>query len=328
MIHDHSHNHSHSRSHSHAGHAHLPESLARGSSRRVLRLVLLLTLGYLIAELLGAYWANSLALLSDAGHMFSDAAALVLAWVALTIAARPATARKTYGFHRVEILAALINGLALMGLALFVVVEAVHRFQEREVVRGEVLLLVSLGGLGVNLAAAWLLAGARRESLNLHGAFLHVIGDLLGSIGAVIAGVFILWRGWYWVDPLVSLLISGLIIVNAWRLVAEAVHILLEGTPAHIEPRRVEEALRQVPGVRDVHDLHIWTITSGRHAVTAHIVVEDPRESRRILRECQSLLAERFDLTHSTIQIEDPTFSTWVEFPHPRHEEKQRKEAC
>lgn len=323
MIHDHSHDHSHS----HSGHTHLAESLARGSSRRVLRIVLLLTLGYLIAEVLGAYWANSLALLSDAGHMFSDAAALVLAWVALTIAARPATARKTYGFHRVEILAALINGLALMGLALFVVVEAVHRFQEREVVRGEVLLVVSLGGLGVNLVAAWLLSGARHESLNLRGAFLHVVGDLLGSVGAVIAGIFILWQGWYWVDPLVSLLISGLILVNAWRLVAEAVHILLEGTPAHIEVGGVEDSLRQVPGVRDIHDLHVWTITSGRHAVTAHVVVDDPQESRRILRECQSLLVDRFGLTHSTIQIEDPTFSTWVEFAPPRQEEKEREEA-
>ena len=323
MIHDHSHDHPHS----HSGHTHLAESLARGSSRRVLRIVLLLTLGYLIAEVLGAYWANSLALLSDAGHMFSDAAALVLAWVALTIAVRPATARKTYGFHRVEILAALINGLALMGLALFVVVEAVHRFQEREEVRGEVLLVVSLGGLGVNLVAAWLLSGARQESLNLQGAFLHVVGDLLGSIGAVIAGIFILWQGWYWVDPLVSLLISSLILVNAWRLVAEAVHILLEGTPAHIEVSGVEEALRQVPGVRDVHDLHIWTITSGRHAVTAHVVVDDQLESRRILRECQSLLVDRFGLTHSTIQIEDPTFSTWVELTPPHHEEKEREEA-
>jgi cobalt-zinc-cadmium efflux system protein len=299
-------------------HDHVHEPAAPGgreASRRALRLVLILTLGYLVAELLGAYWANSLALLSDAGHMFNDAAALALAWIAISIASRPATDRKTYGFHRFEVLAALLNGIALIVFALFLVVEAVHRFQVREVVRGEVLLGVSLGGLVVNLVAVWLLSGARHESLNLQGAFLHVVGDLLGSLGAVIAGIFILWKGWYWVDPVASLLISGLVIVNAWRLVAEATHILLEGTPTHIEVRAVEQALREVRGVRGLHDLHIWTITSGRHAVTVHLVVEDLGEGPRILRDVQSLLANRFGLAHSTIQIEDPTFSTKVDFP-------------
>ncbi len=266
------------------------------------------------AEVVGGYLANSLALISDAGHMFSDAAALALSWLAIVFAARPATVRKTYGFHRLEILAALINGMTLIALSIFIVVEAFHRFRVEEAVRGNILMAVSLGGLLVNLVAAWLLSRHHKESLNLRGAFLHVLGDLLGSVAALIAGGLIVWKGWYWADPLFSLLISGLIVLNSWRLVAEAVNILLEGTPSHISAIAVEQALREIPGVQGLHDLHIWTITSGRYAVTAHVVVSEPRESRRILREMQSLLAGKFGLTHSTIQIEDPTFATVVDF--------------
>lgn len=273
-----------------------------------------LTGGYTVAELVGGYLANSLALLSDAGHMFSDVAALGLSWLALRFASRPATGRKTYGLQRLEILAALINGVTLIALSIFIVVEAWHRFLVREEVRGDLLMLVSTGGLVVNLLAAWMLSRGGEESLNLRGAFLHVLGDMLGSLAAIGAGALILWKEWYWADPLFSLLISGLIVINSWRLVAEAVHILLEGTPSHIDARAVEQALREVGGVQGIHDLHIWTITSGRHAVTAHVVIREPSENRRILREIQEMLATRFGLTHSTIQVEDPTFSTVVDF--------------
>lgn len=269
----------------------------------------------MVAEVVGGYLANSLALLSDAGHMFSDVAALALSWLALAFAARPATVRKTYGFYRLEILAALINGITLIALSIFIVYEAYHRFRVQEVVQGRVLMVISLGGLAVNLVSVWLLSRSGGENLNVRGAFLHVMGDLFGSLAAVAAGGLIVWKGWHWADPLFSVVIGVLIVVSAWRLVAEAVNILLEGTPSHINAVAVEQALREVAGVKGIHDLHIWTITSGRHAVTAHVVVQEPRESRRILREIQSLLATRFELTHSTIQIEDPTFSTMIDFP-------------
>ena len=177
--------------------------------------------------------------------------------------------------------------------------------------------LVSAGGRAVNLISAWMLSHFHDESLNIRGALLHVLGDLLGSVAAIAAGVMIIWRGWVWADPLFSVAISLLIIYSSWRLVADAVNVLLEGAPSHINAAAVEEAMRSSPGVRAVHDLHIWTITSGRHAVTAHVVINDASESYRILRELREMLARRFALTHSTIQIEDPTFDTVVNFKKP-----------
>lgn len=268
----------------------------------------------MLAEAIGGYLANSLALLSDAGHMLTDVAALALALIAIRFASRSATPRKTYGFYRLEILAALANGVTLIVLSLLICVEAYHRLLAPEQVQGWTLIWISAGGLAANLISAWLLSRSHHESLNVRGAFLHVLGDLLGSVAAIAAGVMIIWRGWAWADPVFSLIISLLIIYSSWRLVADAVNVLLEGTPSHINAAAVEEAVRTVSGVRAVHDLHIWTITSGRHAVTAHVVINDARESYRILREVRELLAERFALTHSTIQVEDPTFDTVVNF--------------
>jgi cobalt-zinc-cadmium efflux system protein len=230
--------------------------------------------------------------------------------LAVRFASRPATPRKTYGFYRLEILAALVNGATLIVLSLLICFEAYQRLRHSEEVKGWTLILISSGGLIVNLISAYLLAKGQKETLNVRGAFLHVMGDLLGSVAAIAAGVLIVWRGWKWADPVFSVVISILIIYSSWRLVADAVNILLEGTPSHINIAAVEEAMRTVAGVREVHDLHIWTITSGRHAVTVHVVVNDAGESYRILRELRELLAHRFALTHSTIQIEDPTFAT------------------
>ncbi len=294
----HSHRHDHSRSY----------------SQRLLLIVLALTFTYMIAEAVGGYYANSLALLSDAGHMFTDVAAIALSLFAVRFASRPATPSKTYGFYRLEILAALANGVTLIVLSLIICYEAYRRLFNPEEVQGLTLILISTGGLIVNLVSAYLLSRAHRESLNVRGAFLHVLGDMLGSIAAIAAGVLILWRDWRWADPVFSILISFLIIFSAWRLVADAVNILLEGTPSHINAAAVEQAMRTVNGVREVHDLHIWTITSERYAVTAHVVVNDAGQSYRVLRELREMLVERFGLTHSTIQIEDPTFATVVNF--------------
>ncbi len=304
---DQSHRHEHPVKHHHHDHS-------RGASQRTLLIVLALTFGYMIAEAVGGYLANSLALLSDAGHMFTDVAALALSLFAVRFASRPSTPRKTYGFYRLEILAALANGVMLIVLSLLICVEAYHRVRTPEEVKGWTLIWISTGGLVVNLISAWLLSRSHRESLNVRGAFLHVIGDLLGSVAAISAGVLIVWRDWRWADPAFSVVISALIIYSSWRLVADAVNILLEGTPSHINAAAVEEAIRTVTGVREVHDLHIWTITSDRHAVTVHVVINDASESYRVLREVREVLTQRFALTHSTIQIEDPTFATVVNF--------------
>ncbi|HKQ73992.1 MAG TPA: cation diffusion facilitator family transporter [Blastocatellia bacterium] len=313
--HQHSHSdhaHHHARPHTH-GSAHHHDH-ARGASQRTLLIVLALTFTYMLAEAIGGYLANSLALLSDAGHMLTDVAALMLSLFAVRFASRPATPSKTYGFYRLEILAALANGVTLIVLSLLILVEAYDRLRHPEAVAGWTLIWISTGGLAVNLISAWLLSRFHDENLNIRGALLHVLGDLFGSVAAIAAGVMIIWRGWAWADPLFSVAISVLIIYSSWRLVADAVNVLLEGTPSHINAASVEEAVRTVTGVRAVHDLHIWTITSGRHAVTAHVVINDASESYRILREVREMLAERFALTHSTIQVEDPTFDTVVNF--------------
>jgi cobalt-zinc-cadmium efflux system protein len=313
--HQHDHTHPHAHPHTHRDgrrHAH-----TREASQRTLLIVLALTFGYMLAEAVGGYLANSLALLSDAGHMLTDVAALTLSLFAVRFASRPATPRKTYGFYRLEILAALANGVTLIVLSLLICVEAYDRLRRPEAVQGWTLIWISTGGLAVNLISAWMLSHSHDENLNIRGALLHVLGDLLGSVAAIAAGVMIIWRGWVWADPLFSVVISLLIIYSSWRLVADAVNVLLEGAPSHINAAAVEEAMRSSPGVRAVHDLHIWTITSGRHAVTAHVVINDARESYRILRELREMLARRFALTHSTIQIEDPTFDTVVNFKKP-----------
>ncbi len=314
----HAHQHSHS-DHTHHAHSHTHAAgrhhdHARGASQRTLLIVLSLTFCYMLAEAIGGYLANSLALLSDAGHMLTDVAALTLSLFAVRFASRPATPSKTYGFYRLEILAALANGVTLIVLSLLICVEAYERLRHPQEVAGWTMAWISTGGLAVNLISAWLLSRAHDENLNIRGALLHVLGDLLGSVAAIAAGVMIIWRGWTWADPLFSVLISFLIIYSSWRLVADAVNVLLEGTPSHINAAAVEESMRMVPGVRAVHDLHIWTITSGRHAVTAHVVINDAKESYRILREVREMLADRFALTHSTIQVEDPTFDTVVNF--------------
>ncbi len=304
----HEHHHDHSDHHHHHDHA-------RGASQRTLLIVLALTFSYMLAEAIGGYVANSLALLSDAGHMFTDVAALGLALLALRFAARPATVNKSYGFYRLEILAALVNGVALIALSVLICVEAYQRFRQPEDVQGLTLIWIAAGGLAVNMVSAWLLSRShKQDNLNMRGAYLHVMGDLLGSLAAIAAGVLIVWKGWRWADPLFSVAISLLIVWNSWRIVADAVNVLLEGVPSHINPSDVEQAIKTINGVREVHDLHIWTITSDRHVLTAHVVVTNADESCRVLREVRSMLAERFHLSHSTIQIEDPTFSTVVNF--------------
>jgi cobalt-zinc-cadmium efflux system protein len=312
---NHSHDHTHDHSHSHD---HAQERIA---SHRVLLIVLALNVVYMLAEAIGGWWSNSLALLSDAGHMLADIAAIALSLFAARFAARPSTPSKTYGYYRMEILAALANGVTLIVISLLICYEAWHRLRQAETIDPKTMIAISLGGLIVNLISAKVLHGAHTHDLNMRGAFLHVLGDLFGSLAAVVAGLLILWRGWLWADPVFSVVICVLIVYSSWRLVTEAVNVLLEGTPAHIDAAAVDAAMRTVNGVRDIHDLHIWTITSNRYAVTAHVVIAESETSYRILRELRELLARRFNLTHSTLQIEDPYLSAMVKL-----EKNQRSE--
>ena len=260
----------------------------------------------MIAEAVGGWYANSLALLADAGHMLTDVAALSLTLAAFWFAGRPATPQKTYGYYRLEILAAFINGIALALLSIWIIIEAIGRWQEPPEVFGLQMTIIAVGGLVVNAAAAILLHSDRAANLNLHGAWLHVMGDMLGSAAAIIAGLMIIGFGWMWADAITSILISLIIIFGAWRLILESVNILLEGTPPHIDTGAVESAIMSLEGVGGVHDLHIWTISSGMEALSAHITHNATVAHPRLLAAVRDKLCAEFGIEHMTIQMETP----------------------
>lgn len=260
----------------------------------------------MIAEAVGGWYANSLALLADAGHMLTDVAALSLTLAAFWFAGRPATPRKTYGYYRLEILAAFINGVALALLSIWIIFEAIARWQAPPAVFGLQMTVIAFGGLIVNVVAVMLLRVERGANLNLHGAWLHVMGDLLGSVAAIIAGVLIIAFGWMWADPVTSILISLIIIFGAWRLILDSVNILLEGTPPHIDAAAVESTILSLEGVCGVHDLHIWTISSGMEALSAHLTHDSAVPHPRLLASVRARLKADFGIEHMTIQMETP----------------------
>jgi len=273
-------------------------------NRRRLALVLALVLGYAAVELAGGVWTGSLALLSDALHMVSDSAALALSLIAGLIAARPAQKRRTFGNSRAEILAALANGVALAVVALFISVNAFERYFAPRDVAGAGLLAVAAGGLVVNLVALFLLEGGRSDSLNVRGAFLHVVGDTLASVGVCAAGLGIWLFDWLWLDPLVSLAVSALVLWSAWQLIRDALDVLMEAVPAHLDPEEIRDALLAVDGVQALHCLHVWTIGSGEVSLSSHLVVDGGRSPEALLERVRVRLAERFAIEHTTIQIE------------------------
>lgn len=276
----------------------------RRVGRRGLKVVLAMTATFMVVEFVGGWLSNSLALMADAAHMLTDVAALSISLFALWFAQRPATPRKSYGYLRTEILAALINGAALIVLALFILIEAWRRLRAPAEVDSRLMLVVAVAGLLVNVLAAGLLHRSAGHSLNIRGAYLHVLGDLLGSVAAITAALVILWTGWVYVDPLISALVALLIFFSAWRLVRESVDILMEAVPPHIELAEVHDAIAGVEGVEAVHDLHVWTVTSGYIAMSGHAVVRDPAESRRILDEIHERLHDQFGIAHITVQLE------------------------
>ena len=273
-------------------------------SLRNLKLALGLTALYMFAEAFGGWFANSLALLADAGHMLTDVAALSLTLAAIWFASRPATAKKTFGYYRLEILAAFVNGIALVLISLVVIYEAYERFNAPPEIKGLQLTLIAVGGLLINLFAAFLLHGEHAHDLNMRSAWLHVVGDALGSVAAIVAGVLILAFGWVRADAVSSFLISLIIIFGAWRLIRESVNVLLEGTPAHINLKAVEEAIRQTETVADVHDLHVWTITSGMEALSVHVIHQKDVSQKALLQSIRTKLHDEFGIDHLTIQME------------------------
>jgi cobalt-zinc-cadmium efflux system protein len=269
---------------------------------------------FMFAELVGGLLANSLALIADAGHMVSDTAALGLGLFAMWMASHPHTDRRTFGFHRAEILAALANGALLIAIAFAVTWDAVARLRTPEPVQSTLMLVIAVLGLAANLVAMRVLGGHRHESLNVRAAFLHVVSDTLGSLGAIAAGVVIRLTGWTQADSIVSVLIAALILVSGWRLVWETVSVLLESSPAHIDLEALRGDLVAIPGVVDVHDLHVWTVTSGFVSLSSHCRVAPGEGVDEILRCAARLLRERYGIRHVTIQPE--TYSLHEE-PEP-----------
>ena len=295
------HAHPHTDSRQHDGRA--GSSAARYQRRLVI--VLSLTTAFLIVEAGAGVLTGSLALLADAGHMLTDVLGLGMALLAIRFAQRRATPAKTFGFYRAEILAALVNSVVLFGIAGYILFEAWRRFREPPVVDSGPMLLVAVGGLIVNLLGVKLLHAGAGESLNVQGAFLELLSDLLGSVGVILAAVIILSTGWQVADPVISVVIGLFILPRTWRLLRSALDVLLEGTPNHINLNDVDGALASVPGVASVHDLHVWTITSGFVAMSGHVVAAN-RPSEDVLHDLRLILRERFTIEHATIQVEQP----------------------
>jgi cobalt-zinc-cadmium efflux system protein len=283
-------------------HAHRETAAAR--SRSALIATVALTGGFMVVELVGAVVTGSLALFADAMHMLTDVGGLGLALFAIWVAARPPTRAKTYGYYRAEILAALVNALLLLVVAGGILLEAWERLLTPRGVLGAPMLVIGAAGLAVNLVGAWLLHHDAAHSLNVHAAYLEILGDAVSSLGVLVAAGVVLATGWTRADAIVGVGIALFIVPRTWSLLRQAVNVLLEGVPAHLDLAAVEEAITQVRGVRRVHDLHVWTLTSGRDAMSAHVVVDDVRESDRLLETLHAVLHARFGIDHTTIQLE------------------------
>lgn len=286
-VHDHGHAH---------GHPH-------GDGVRRLWIALALTGVFLIAEVVGGFLSNSLALLADAGHMLTDVGALGLSLFVAWFSRRPESDRRTYGYLRLEILAAFVNGATLLLLSAWILVEAILRLRAPEPVSGGLMLVVAILGLLVNIAAAWTLHPSSGGSLNIRGAYLHVLSDLLGSVGTVTAALLIRYTGWLIADPIASMFVTILIVRSAWRLVRESVDVLLESTPSHISLGAVRAQLEAIPGIESVHDLHVWTVTSNHIAMSAHAIVREPERQQHVLEHILDAM-RLFGIDHVTIQLE------------------------
>jgi cobalt-zinc-cadmium efflux system protein len=303
MSHTHDHDHSHGHGHAHGGHGH---SHGRGANARQLTLALILTTAFLIAEVVGGLLTQSLALISDAAHMFTDAAGLAIALAAVKLGERPADAKRTFGYARFEILAAALNAVLLFLVALYILYEAYQRLVQPADVASLPMLGIAVLGLVVNLICMRILDAGKEESLNVKGAYLEVWADMLGSVGVMLAAAAIWLTDWNWIDPLVAVAIGLWVLPRTWALLRESLNILLQGVPEGIAIADVESALRGIPGLKDLHSLHIWSLTSGRNVLSAHIEIgPDIDDAMAFRQRVEGMLHERFGLDHMTIQLED-----------------------
>jgi len=285
---------------------HQHEEQANALTGRPLKITLLLVLVIMVAEIIGGVLSNSLALLSDAGHMLTDALALALSLFAINLARRPATPTKTFGYHRAEIMAALANGTLLVLVSVYIFYEAAQRFSVLPTVKSPLMLVIAVIGLVANLIGLLLLRRGSHKSINVKAAFWHVFSDTMSSVGVIIASIIIYLTGWYIVDPILAVVIGLVILLGAMRIVRESVDILLESVPQHVEIEKLTVAVKNIPGVEDLHEIHIWTITSGIYALSAHLKIADQMvsESSDIIKKATELLARDFSITHTTLQIE------------------------
>ncbi|WP_270340628.1 cation diffusion facilitator family transporter [Bacillus mobilis] len=284
------------------GHSH---DHGHSNNKKALLIAFVLTTSFMIAEVIGGFVTNSLALLSDAGHMLSDAVSLALSLLAFKLGEKTATAAKTYGYKRVEMLAALCNGVVLIVISVYIFIEAIRRFKEPVEIASNGMLIIAVLGLLINILSAWILmrGGDVKGNLNLRSAFLHVLGDLLGSVGAIIAALCIKFFGWTAADAIASILVSILVIISGWRVTRDTVHILMEGAPQHINVEVVKSTLLNITVVKEVHDLHIWSVTSDFQVLTCHLIIKD-NETQSVLKEATDVLKEKFHVEHVTIQVE------------------------
>ena len=291
--------------HSHPNHCHdHGHNHGRGADRRALSIVFALTTAFMVVEVVGGLVTGSLALLADAGHMLSDAFSLGLALVAVWLAARPATPNRSFGYKRAEILAALLNGVTLVAISVWILVEAYNRLREPPEILGGWMLAVATLGLVVNIVGVLILSRSGGESLNVQGALRHVVADVMGSVGAIAAALVILATGWRYADPLISALIGLLVLASSWKLLRDSTNILLEGTPPGMDANKVGRSMAAVEGVREVHDLHVWTITSGFPALSAHVLVGHDEDCHARRRDLEDLLAREYGIKHTTLQVD------------------------
>lgn len=288
-----------------AGHSHVPKT-AGGRHKGRLAMALGLTTSFMLVEVVGGLWTGSLALLADAAHMLTDAGGMALALIAINFAERPATPQKTFGYARFEVLAALTNAVVLLVVAIYILIEAYDRFTNPPEILGTPMLVVAVLGLIVNLISMRLLMAGAEESLNMKGAYLEVMGDMLGSLGVIAAAGVVMWTGWSQADAIIGAGIGLFIVPRTWSLLKSAVHILMEGTPAEVDLKLLESKLLEIEGVEAAHDLHVWTITSGLDAMSGHLVITDESRFREILQAAHDLLRDSFGIQKTTIQIEHP----------------------
>jgi cobalt-zinc-cadmium efflux system protein len=276
----------------------------QGPTTKVI-IVLLLTATYMVAEAFGGYFSNSLSLMADAGHMLADVAALLISLGAFYLAARPPNSQATFGYHRAEVIAALFNGMALLVVSFFIIKEAVNRFFEAPEIETTTMMTVALGGLFINLISLFILHKDKSHNINLRGAWLHVMSDTLGSIGVVSSGLLIYLFGWTMADPVASIIIASLISYSALHLIFDTLKVLMEHVPSHINPHAVSEEILSIPAAIRIHDLHIWSITSGKDALSVHVVAQEGANYNQLLHDVQQILTIKFGIDHATIQIEN-----------------------